>query len=391
MKRLPSKPAYALATILILMGVTLFGVGSLITVSSLESKISRSQQEGTKAYYVAEAGADDALWRLNNETTYSDALRNGTLNTSYSVTDKPAAGQGFTVTFNSTAPYYGEVLVVGYSDNGSFRSERRVSTSVFQGPTSSPTGNNGFMLGGALNINNGSSNIILHDGDIYSAGSINFNNATINAGNNKIKTSGSYNNNNATITSGGIESSNQPPAPVSATVPGFDFTHYSTNNTVKYTATQFTNLLSSGSTINLPGPITYVNGDVVLNSNARNKTLNITGMLIINGNFTASNAANGLTVNVIDPGNGQSGIFIRQSFTNTVGTWNIDGVLYASGNMNFNNTQQITIHGAILAGGSISMNTGLQLELYYESLHPAATFGAGSPLSVGVQHWEEEY
>lgn len=56
------QPGYALATILILLGVAMFSGAAIVTVSTLESKISASQKEGLDAYYVAEAGIESSLW-----------------------------------------------------------------------------------------------------------------------------------------------------------------------------------------------------------------------------------------------------------------------------------------------------------------------------------------
>ena len=377
----------------------MFGAGAVVTISTLESKISRSQQEGTTAYYVAEAGIKDALWRINTTSAYSTAILNGTLNVTYSASNVPASGQGFTVTMMTDATKgagYATVDVTGTSNNGTFIAKRRIKTNVFQGSSSSSIGQNAFFGGGALSITNGSSSLQFSNGGLYSSGAVSINNATVNLGSFEINAVGSYSANpSSTVTAGAIHSSNNPPAPSNISTPSFDFTYYSTHYNTRYTNTQFQNLFCSscGSTVTLPGPVTYVTGAVSLPNSARNKTLNVTGMLIINGNFTINGAVSNFRGNFTDPGNGKSGLFIRSNGSFSNGTWNINGVLYASGSLSLSvgSSQSMTVNGAIVAGGATSINTGLSTTWTYNNTRATATLGAGAPSSVEVQHWEEEY
>lgn len=404
------QPAYALATVLILLGITLFGVGSIITVSTLESKISRSQQEGIRAYYATEAGVEDALWRVNNNTTYHDALVAGTLNVTYTssgssplviyrtTADKPASGEGFTVTLLSTAANYATLTTTGYSDNGTFKSQRQVVTNVFIGPAAGPTEGNVMVSGGTLDINNGSNTVTVTGGDLYGAGSsttpgVSITKAGVNIGTHYFNSPNTYTATNATVTSGGQHASNYQPAADPITIPGIDFTYYSTHNNASYTATGFQDAIKNGgSTVNFPGPVTYVSGSVNLgNSWAKNKTVNITGMLVINGSLSTSGSVKGLVINVSDPGTGKSGIFLQSNLNNAGGTWNVNGTLYSSGSMTFTKTEAMTISGGIVAADTISLNTGASFNLTYNNTRMAAVFGAGAPAPVEVKHWEEEY
>ena len=61
------KRGFALATTLVLLGVVLIGAGSILTISRIEARISRSQKESLQAYYVAEAGVQNAIWQINHD------------------------------------------------------------------------------------------------------------------------------------------------------------------------------------------------------------------------------------------------------------------------------------------------------------------------------------
>ncbi len=409
MKFQKRKPGYALATILVLLGVSMFGVGALITVSTLESKISRSQQESVTAYYVSEGGVQDALWRINTTPAYKTALAAGTLNVTYTATNAPATNQGYTVTMKSSVGGggYGTIDVTGTSDNGVFVSKRRVVATVFEGAVAgggvSPTGTAAMFSGAAIAVNNPGSTFSIAGGDFYAGGGITFNQTTVNLNGGVIKTPGPYNSNQTTLqNSGGVFASSCSPtpaggcqaAPSTITAPSFDFTYYSTHYTTKYTAAQFQTAVSTGgATVNFPGPVTYITGDVNIGNWMKNKTVNISGMLIIAGSLGINNSATNAIINVNDPGTGQAGIFVSNNINNGYGTWNINGVFYAAGSTNFSSAQTINVNGALISAGPMNINTGFGLTLTYNSTRTAASFAGASGVAqaLSVQYWEEQY
>ena len=398
------KKGYALATILVLLGVAMFGVGALVTISALESKISRSQLESVTAYYVTEAGVEDAVWRINNTPAYSNALASGTLNATYTTTNIPATNQGYKVTMKSSATLgagYATIDVVGTDNNGIFTSTRHITTTVFQGTSGAPVGTPALLTGGSLSVVNGNKTISFSGGDLFADSWIAFTSTGVNMNGGSIRTPGQYSATNTNLTNlGGMYAlnCNPPPgsgckAPPSAiTPPAFDFVAAQANASVTYTSAQFLTLLKNGgSTINLPGPITYVSGDVNFDSSTKNKTLNITGELVVKGNMSANNSASSLIVNVADPGTGKAGILISGAGNFSIGTWTVNGVLYTGGAMNFVSSQQFTVGGALIAGGSISVNPGLGLAVTYNATRVNATFDGSVAQALQTQYWEEDY
>lgn len=391
-----SRKGFALATVLVLLGVALFGVGALVSVSSLEAKIARSQGEGLAAYYVADSGMADAVWRLNNDATYKTALLNGTLNASYTAQNVPASGQSFIVTMQTSAQGagYATVVVEASADNGTFVAQRRLVTEVFASAPQqvNPIGETAALSGGSLSISNGSGAANLNNGNLFSRGSISVHRTTVNLGTYKVKARGNYSVSSATVNSGGIEAANFPPQPADLPVPGVDFAYYQQNATVTYSSNQFINAIRNGGTnINFPGPITYVNGNVTLNSNVRNKNITITGLLVFSGNFSITSAADNVSVNLNNPGNDQSGIFSAGNMSLSDGTYNLNGVIYAAGSLSLSGIPSFTLNGGMLSAGSMTITTGASFNLNTQTQYYAVLFGSGGPRAIQVSHWEEEY
>ncbi len=390
------RKAYALATVLVLLGVSLFGVGAVVAISGLETKIARSQLEGTTAYYAADAGITDAIWRLNNDTAYKNALLAGTLNVTYSATNAPQTGQGFIVTMvtSSQGAGYADVTVDATSDNGTFVARRKVAASVFGGVATSPIGEKAVMAGGSLSISNGASSVNVTNGDIFARGNISISQATVNTASNWIRTAGTYSAHSASVTTAGIAASNYPPAPAADSVPGVDFPYYQANNNASYTATQFMDLIDTNPNLVLPGPVTYVQGNVSLrNNNASGSNLTINGLLVVNGSFTIQNSVKNISMTVTDPGDGRSGILINGGGSFSSGNISVSGVIYASGSLSFTSLPAFTVDGAVVAGGTVSLTSSGNLNVTFASSRVISVFGSGgiNPQAVQVQHWEEKY
>lgn len=401
------KRGYALATILILLGVCMFGAAALVTISILESKIARSQLEGTVAYYAAEAGVTDAVWRLNTNSTYRTALDAGTLNVTYSATNQPATGQGFTVTMQTGAQGagYATINVTGTSNNGNFTSQRKVESSVFLGGGVPTIGTNAILSGGSATITNGGSSLTFTGGDFFSRGSVTINQATVTGAGRYIQAVGSYSANNSTVTVAGVKASNFPPAPTDITVPGYNFAQYNTLPTnrctsgqyaaqtqLRCTAAQFQSLIGSSNNFTFPNQVVYISNALTLNSWVRNKTLNFNGLIVVNGAVNVTGAATNFTMNVADPGTHRSGIMVAGNFTNSSGIWNFNGIMYASGSISFNNPSPINVNCAVVSGGSLSVNTGSAFTITFNSDCAGAILGEDTTnTAVQVLHWEEEY
>jgi len=392
------KPGYALATILILMGVALFGIGALVTTSTLEAKISRSQVEGTSSYYVADAGMADAVWRLNTNTTYEAALANGTLNVTYTTTNVPQSGQGYTVVMKTSAQGagYATVTVDATSNNGTFVAHREVQSNIFGGQSANATlGNDAVLAGGNFSIS-GSGNVNITNGDLYTNGNAGFIQTNVNMSPNWIRAVGNYSKQQGNVNARGISATNFPAAAAAVSVPGINFSYYQTNNTTSYTAAQFTTAIKNANVnATFSGPVTYVNGNVTItNSIGSGKNITITGLLVVNGTLTINSGISNLVMNVNDPGNGLSGIIASSNVSLSSGNLNVNGLLYSAGNYSITNVSNLTVSGAIVSPFNVAITPGSNVTLNYTAARPNAVFANGTNATaqaLQVQHWEEDY
>ena len=70
----------------VLVLTTLLIVGTyLIASSDAENKISNVQNLATKNYYLAEAGVNEMIWKIQNDSATGTAFTNGTLNSSNNI------------------------------------------------------------------------------------------------------------------------------------------------------------------------------------------------------------------------------------------------------------------------------------------------------------------
>ena len=402
-----NKPGFALATVLILLSVALFSAGAVITVSGLESKISVSEREGIDAYYVAEAGIDDALWKIQ----YNDAvcgsggcatmLQAGNLNYSYSAANTPTAGKGYSVIMQSVAGQpVGTVSLtsVGSVLTAGFTATRKIVSTGYLGPQTSTINSSAILSGNSVSIRNPNSTISINNGNFYAYGGISLNSATLNMGANCIQSQGSYSQGTSTVTSSGspcIQASNYPTPPPNPAilVPGFSFPYYQTIANNSYTSADFISAIQVGGTpVTFRGPVTYISDSLLLNTNAaRGITINIIGMLVINGSLTTTGNLNGTNINIIDPGNGKSGIFVSQSVTLNSGAFNVAGVLYTASTMKIIDSQPISVNGALVAAGSLDINASANMDLTYNNTRATSSFGLGPPSVLQLRHWEEQY
>jgi len=114
----------ALLTTLIFVFVLVSLAVALLTMTNNDSKMSTLQRESNKAFYLADAGIEDTLWKINT------SIEDGGMGVSWRPTNEPAPG---------TATEYYQVTIVddGVDDDGDVKVKITSTGSVVGGKYSS--------------------------------------------------------------------------------------------------------------------------------------------------------------------------------------------------------------------------------------------------------------
>lgn len=176
-------------TFLVLEILLLLG-SYFLSFTLVESKISKSQQAGTKTYYLAEAGINEAIWKLKNDTTtadgdpawaddFVDADKNPYPDGSYwgSGFSRSFGDGTYIVTIQNSARGKGEIVTTASLPLPQGKSTQRiVKTTVFKALASPVRDSPLFSGGSSENIDIEYSNIQINKGNIFSNHHLNIKN-----------------------------------------------------------------------------------------------------------------------------------------------------------------------------------------------------------------------
>jgi len=148
---------------LLILGVLLILGSYFLTFTLTESRISKSQEVATQAYYLAEAGINEAIWKLKNEWE-SDFTSQDNWTASFS----RVFGDGsYEVTIQKSSPGRAEIKSIStLSVSGGRTAKRVVKTMVFRA-LASLTQDSAVITGGASeNIEIISSQVKIYNGNL---------------------------------------------------------------------------------------------------------------------------------------------------------------------------------------------------------------------------------
>ena len=384
---------------LLALGMLLLLGSYFLTFALTESRISESQGVATKTYYLAEAGINEAIWKIkNNETTKNNFL-NGTLTSTDDINKDNVFGDNkasYSVAVVSTAPAEANIIATSTYQIAEWQSQRVVRIYIVKATGSGVdwefamfSGVKGKEDEGKIEISGSSANITINGGRFHA--------------NNDIELSGSQGtlivNDGAVTASDNIEvtgsdsqiilnnSYQEAPVPMVDT-PAIDFDAWANRATATYTSSQFEDLPND--TV-LTG-IIYVNRKIKLSESDYNLTIN--GVLIVNGSFELSGSNITLTVNY-DAGYG-GGVLVNGKLEVTSDIClTVDGLIYVSKNLEISGSGVVfTSTGAVIAGNIETSGSGLIANITYKpeyfqtALDPE--LNPDSPI-IQIDHWEEEY
>lgn len=374
------------------IGVLAFYVSSF-TVT--ENKISSTQSNSVKAYYLAESGVADAINKIKNDPAWKTPFEtNPSWSQTYTKSDALYPGSSYLIQINNTALAHGAITVTGTYQTGNKVSKRVIKALVFKASGGTSTLDTIGIYSYSSIKTQSANNITINNGGLHSNDNITTNASTNLTVHGAITAVGNNNLNAGNVTADETRDKHSTPPVEIVEMPSVSFDDTGDPDSLKaraaqiYTPAQFaSNVLSQG-IINLTG-IHYVTGNITISGA---KIITITnGALVSDGNITISGAVN-MTISQADTST-PAGLIAKNNIVfNSAANINMKGILYGNNTCDIGHAAlNLTIDGAI-----ICMNTNLKgaanMTVNNNPQRTGAVLGnkSFSPV-VTVEHWEEEY
>jgi len=450
-KRNKKQKGVVLIFSLLVLSIILFTSSYLISFSLTGSKISLSQANATKAYYLAEAGVEEAIFKLKNDISWKNAFETqptilDPICSSWSIPDyerDPALFDdgSYKITVENLGCARAKITSVSTIMSGNEKiAQRIIKTEVFKSiNTNNDISDFGIFTGGSTeNINiSSASPFNIHNGSVFSNNKIKIQFCSeVNVdkkalANNRIDISSgpfaSFLNASSTCASNICEgdcSEGCPPAQIS--MPSLDFNLYleaSKSNDCSLVRTDGeTNCYFSSSekfekmlwdnypNITLNGVI-YVNGDINIRAG---QNVIINGTLVSGDNKSVNIGEENawfrseppyarygfcnISINRPDE-DSPSGILAQKKiniggwFGTGLSTLYIEGLIYSGHEMKISSINApIEIHGGVATSKFTLSSMWNGIDLYLDPDIIIDTFGiSGYSPVISINHWEEEY
>lgn len=418
----------------IIFGIVLILAAYFLSFTATELKISKSYEKSLQTYYWAEAGINEAIWKLKNDAVWANQfITNPTWSASFS---RSFLGGSYTVSIENFEVAQGTIIATSTIDLGGGKTSQRVVKTVVFKAIGSPVEDSAlFSDGPSGNMNLSSSNVTINDGNLFCGNTINISSSNITVIDNaeteelegKLLANNNYIVSGSSVTTEAVCSANRCdsecevcPAP-SSDLPVIDFdsgvsTSFKSraqaaeaagqcqilcdgnpcSTKCALTGNQFSSILSGASSITINNEITFVAGAVDISSK---NSLVINGIIIAgNGNDLNISSSN-VTINR-PSSESPSGLISSKKINITSSVINGTGVMYSSDEFNISSSSG-NITGGVLGRKfdasslspfvlTLSNNVilyGLGYLIDGEAVAPNAQF---SPV-ITIDHWEEEY
>ncbi|MCK5510771.1 hypothetical protein KAI65_04505 [Candidatus Parcubacteria bacterium] len=383
----------------------------LLNFSLTEKLIAKSQTLGNKAYYLAEAGINEMVWLIKNDSEYQTKFETeSSWATTTSRVDPFGANTGsYSVTLTNTSPAHGEILSTGtISLSSGEGSQRAVKILVYKPMGQSGIASSSGYADGNIDISNSLVNFI--NGDAHSNLVFTINGSSVVNIDANLKAVGNYiEATTATVNLGGdFYAANMPNGPATEIpMPAVDFNSadpnsYKNRATIIYSASDFDDLMGINQVLTLTDPITYVTGNVDLKGD---QTLIIDeALLIVEKDFTIGfkedgHSRTGPSNLIIQSASGTpAGILAGRhvDFKQYTEIVDIYGVVYATDSMNLvgidSYTTQFDVRGGLLARKLTISSCWHPIDITHDNEMLVNTLSsASSSPTIIIEHWEEEY
>lgn len=425
LKKPTKSNGYILVPVIVILSVILFLTYFIIDNLISELAISFNQKGASISFNLAEAGVQEAIWRIqNNSTTKSTFLNTTNGVTSFSHPNALVSNGSYSVTIQNTARAAANITSTGLFQMGNKTAQRKIIVKVTKAATPPPYNYDGAIFTGGstgeedITINNATLNVtgsrLVDDdndpqtpevsqpwGSLLGNRDIWFTDSTVNVSKD-ILANRQVRNIDSSITAGGTVNDY---AGQNFDMPAIDISSSSASSYKSlaqaqnhyYTNSQFQNLLDANN-VSLTG-IVYIAGSqgIVIKDN---RSLTINGMIVSEGSIDigSSNKKGTLTINHID---GQpSGVITLSKLTVwDNGTFNASGLIYIGDRFSFDpydtknpSTATINLIGGILCrridgNGPRTLNINFSQDYINEGL----IANSNETPVIQTQHWEEEY
>jgi len=407
MSNIKQQEGMILILTVIVMAILLSLATYFMSFSLGDFKISASHAAAMQSYYLSEAGINEMIYKLKNDSEYesefiSDENWTQTLtrenalfpNCSYSVTvANSSAGHG-NITASSSVNFL--------SSNSA---QRIVMAGAFRAAGESSIGDNSGYADGNIDISYSAVNFL--NGSAHSNNVFNVNGGSIVNIDNDLNAVGNFNKSLLSqVTYGGERhAANFAPAAEYMAMPAVDFDSEDLNSfknraDIIYTSSEFEDLMKDNQNLTLNDLITYVEGDVDVEGG---ENLTINGLLIVERDFTVGknyctkSRCGSSSVTVNHASSTPAGIFAKRKieFFLWAGDINLNGVIYANDQItiqSFPFGSSFNAYGGLM-GRKLTITSPLQeINIYSDIGIVADTLEPmfSSPV-INIDHWEEEY
>lgn len=400
---------YALIIVIIIILVLALLSSLLISMVLSEFKISKSQEAGTGAFYVASSGTEEAIWLVQNNETYKTNLEEGTFDASNGDFGHDPAFDNtrYNVSIRSTDRGQADVTSTGYYTLGSQTSRRIVKTKIFKAINPNPIADNNIFTAddidfimSIVNINGGG---LFSNEDIDIPGP--FTRVTVEGDASAVDRINA--NWPGTLTAAALHATNYPPAPDPIDFPMVDFNDYYDKADAIYTKDEFEDIMWANQNLVINDDITYITMAPTNTLKIRgNQSITINGLLVIDGNIDVGSqfcwnggpgprrcGFSNITVNHTE--GKPSGIIVKGDveFSIWTGAVNIEGLLYGMDDLILTSLPyEFNVVGGFIGRRFFCVSVWQTINITYDE--DIIRTGLGTPTFspvVQIEHWEEQY
>lgn len=368
------KGAALISTLIIASLLSFLATGFAFIMIS-DSKIAKDQELAVQTHYLAEAGTQYAVWKLNND--WQKDFESGDLNEETKLTNAFYQGDEIKITAKATSKGLAQI-----ESKASYKgAQRKVMVEVFKalGGITEPLETRAIFA---------EKKIFFQTSKLNTTGSAHTN-SNLELISSAVLVEDTASASQAIIKQGSILDAKQEEGAPLITMPGLDFEDYKQKANLIYTEGQFKVLLQENPVLQ---GIVYVAGESCEINIEPGQTLTINGFLLTDCTIYIKRESNLIIKNYLNQPSGlaskKSVIINSLAFVNTVGLFYSLHDIMITGANNFSLLGGIINHGELWVLNQLITKINI---IYDENIIKTALGQAqDSPLII-LEHWEEEY